>query len=160
MNLNSLLVFLVNAADQVKPLLLALQGLLLGSQLLLLFLLAANHVLHRLSLKLVRLLLHFDHFLVLLALLLKSVGLVGVAILLFLLIEHDRLALPLAVAGQFLRPLSFLLGPLRCLVLLLVARLEVALAHFHNLDGLLLGILDFFPCLSEKKVWSRKITAQ
>ena len=70
LNLNSFFVFLVDASDQVEALLLPLKCLLLMAQLLLLLFLAADHVFHRLSLQLVRLLLHRDHFLVLQAFLL------------------------------------------------------------------------------------------
>jgi len=70
LNLNSSLVFFVDSTDEVQPLLLPLQGVFLGSQLFLLLFLAPNHVFHRLCFQLVRLLLHFDHLLVLLTLLL------------------------------------------------------------------------------------------
>lgn len=53
LNLNSLLVFFVDAPDEVKTLLLLLEGELLVSQFLLLLLLTADHMFHRLSLKLV-----------------------------------------------------------------------------------------------------------
>jgi hypothetical protein len=70
LNLNSSLVFFVDSADEVQPLLLSFQGVFLGSQLFLLLLLASNHVFHSLRFKLVRLLLHLDHLLMLLTLLL------------------------------------------------------------------------------------------
>jgi len=99
LNLNSLLVFFVDTTDQVEPLLLTLQGLLLGAQLLLLLFLPADHVLHGLGLELVGLLLHVDHLLMLHALLLESIGLSSVTIAMVVLIEPDRRALVVTIAS-------------------------------------------------------------
>lgn len=146
LNLNSLLVFFVNAANQVESLLLTFQGLLLSAQLLLLLLLAADHVLHSLRLELVRLFLHFNHFLVLHALLLQPVSLSSVAVSLVILIELNRSTLIFTVTSELFSPHAVLFGPLCRQVLLISACFLITLAHFHNIDGLFLGVLDFFPC--------------
>ena len=97
LNLNSFLVFLINLVDEVHSLLSPLECQLLGSQLLLLLLLALDHVLHRLRLKLVRFLLHLDHFKVLLALLLQSKCLIFVPAHVIRLVSVDVLSLALAI---------------------------------------------------------------
>lgn len=53
LDLDPLLIFFVDASDQIEPLLLLLEGLFLGAKFLLLFLLATNHVLHGLGLEFV-----------------------------------------------------------------------------------------------------------
>ena len=97
LNLNSLLVFLINLIDEVHSLLSFLKSQFLGSQFFLLLLLALDHVLHSLSLKLVRLLLHFDHFKVLLALLFQSKCLIFVSAHVIRLVCVDVLSLTLAI---------------------------------------------------------------
>ena len=113
---------------------------------------------HGLGLELIRLLLHFDHLLVLLALLLKSFSLACITIRLVILIESNGCFLVLSVLRQLLGSLPFFFGPLSLQIRLLVAGIQVTLAHFHNFDGLFLGILDFFPCLKKNKR-SQEITA-
>lgn len=64
-----------------------------------LLLLALNHVLHSLSLKLVRLLLHIDHFQVLLALLFQSPCVLSVSVHMIGLVGVDVLPLTLSILG-------------------------------------------------------------
>ena len=147
LNLNSFFVFLVNSSDQVESLLLALQGLLLGAQLLLLLFLAPNHVFHCLSLQLVRLLLHRYHFVVLGPFLFESNGLMRVTLLLVVAIESYCCTLVIAIRRVAFGALPLLLGALVCQHLLLMLGLLVSLAHLHDLDSLLFRLLDLLPCL-------------
>ena len=113
---------------------------------------------HGLGLELIRLLLHFNHLLVLLALLLESFGLACITVCLIVLIESYGCSLVLSILSQLFCPLSLFFSPLSCYTLLLIAAIQVTLAHFHNFDCLFLGILDFFPCLKKNKR-SQEITA-
>ena len=113
---------------------------------------------HGLGLELIRLLLHFNHLLVLLALLLKSICLVCITLRLVVPIEPYVCLLVRSILRQLRSSLPFFLGPLFLQTLLLIASIQVTLAHFHNFDGLFLSILDFFPCLKKNKR-SQEITA-
>lgn len=101
---------------------------------------------HGLGLELIRLLLHFNHLLVLLALLLKSICLVCITLRLVVPIVPYVCLLVRSILRQLRSSLLFFLGPLFLQTSLLIAGVQVTLAHFHNFDGLFLSILDFFPC--------------
>lgn len=147
LNLNSFLVFFVNATNEIQALLLALEGVFLGAKLLLLLFLATDHMLHSLRLQLIRFLLHVNHFLVLLTLLLQTVGFVGVALGLRLLVVLHSCALVVPLFSQALLCFRLFLRLLGAQDLLLCSSLFVSLAHLHDIDGLSLCLLDFFPCL-------------
>lgn len=145
MNLNSFLVFFIDASNQVKTLLLALEGELLGAQLFLLLFLATDHMFHGLSLELVRLFLHIDHFLVLHALLFQTLSLFQITLVLRILVEADGGTLLVSQGCVALRPLLVFVVPLAREGVLFVAVFLVSLTYLHDLHRLLLRILDFFP---------------
>lgn len=78
LNLNSSLIFLINASYQFESLLLSFEGAFVIAEVLLLVLLASDHLFHRHRFQLVSLLLHGDHLFVLHALLLQSLGFLGI----------------------------------------------------------------------------------
>ena len=94
----------------------------------------------------------------LLSLLLKSLGLACITLRLVVLIEPYGVFLVLSILRQLLSSLPFFIRTLLLQACLLIAGIQVTLAHFHNFDGLFLGILDFFPCLKKNKR-SQEITA-
>ena len=147
LNLNSLLVLIIDLVNEVDALLSFLQSILLSAQLFLLLFLTLDHMLHRLSLKLVRLLLHIDHFKVLLALLFQTPCLVSVPALVVLQICVDVVSLTIAI----LRVLHGASVGLRLALLsksfLFIHRLLVPHANIHDILSLLLGLFDFFPRL-------------
>ncbi len=147
LDLHPLLVFLVDAADQILSLLQPFLLFLHHADLHGLVLLVPDHLLHALGLKLLSALLDANHFLVLLSLSLKTLSLPVV----FLSLGH------LLVADSLLLVQTDLLVPHLQLVLLLLALLgqsqllvlsfSVALSHIDDVVGLLLGLLDFLPGL-------------
>ena len=152
LNLNSFLVFFIDASNQVKTLLLALEGELLGAQLFLLLFLATDHMFHGLSLELVRLFLHIDHFLVLHALLFQTLSLFQITLVLRILVEADGGTLLVSHGCVALRPLLVFVVPLAREGVFFVAVFLVSLTYLHDLHRLLLRILDFFPRLYIKEV--------
>ena len=97
LDLNSFLVFLVNSPNEFETLVAFFQSLFLSSQFFLLLFLTPDHMFHSLSFQLVRLLLHIDHFKVLLALILKAIGLTPVAVGMVALVVVDVLPLRLSL---------------------------------------------------------------
>lgn len=87
----------------------------------------------------------------LLTLLFQAQGLLFISLMLIGLVV--AYSCPLVVTEHSVTLSSFAVFSLslHSVLLFLVARLLVALTHFHNFHRLLLSILDFFPCLRENK---------
>jgi len=145
LNLNSFLVFFIDSTDQVKTLLLALESELLSAQLFLLLLLTANHMFHGLSLELVRLFLHVDHFLMLSTLLFQAFSFPDVVFILHRFVVGDLVLLHSTFVFVFLLARLVFSESLPLKLLLFFILILVALAHLHDLNRLLFGVLDFFP---------------
>lgn len=147
LDLHSLFVLFINAANQVGALHLLLDRKLLGPQVFLLFLLLAHHLLDRLVLEFLLAFLHRDVLLVLLALSLKLLGFRGEGRRAQVLLLLDCVLLLLGHLLVFLHQSVFFgLAPSFSLLLAFVV-LHVSGAHIEDFVGLLLGVLDLFPGL-------------
>ena len=102
--------------------------------------------------------LHVDHFLVLGALLFQSRSFARISLSLVIFVVRDGMFLVFTSLHVSIVELLVVLGALLSQGHLLVSCLLVSLAYFHNINGLLLGLCDFFPSL-HKKQRSRKIIA-
>jgi hypothetical protein len=117
----------------------------------LLLLLNADHLLHRLRLCLLCSLLHADHLLVLEAFFLQARCFLSRNVRLLSTHGLDRVRTLFTILLIFLSDLPTLMFPLAREGLLLLVCLSVTLAHLHDVIGLLLSLLDFFPSLTDKK---------
>ena len=156
LNLNSFLVFFIDSTDQVKTLLLALESELLSAQLFLLLLLTANHMFHGLSLELVRLFLHVDHFLMLSTLLFQAFSFPDVVFILHRFVVGDLVLLHSTFVFVFLLARLVFSESLPLKLLFFFILILVALAHLHDLNRLLFGVLDFFPGLYNERDYCTK----
>jgi len=102
---------------------------------------------HRLSLQFIRLLLHIDHFKMLLPLLLQTISLIPVSIGMVCLVGVDVHLLFFSPLQIQMRELLSLILTLRIEFILLVAILLITHANLHNVLSLLCGLFDFFPRL-------------
>lgn len=102
--------------------------------------------------------LHIDHFLMLGALLFQTCSFARIFLSLVILVVMDCMLLVFTSLHVSIVEFCVFLGALLGQGHLLVSRLLISLAYFHDIDGLLLGLCDFFPSL-HKKQRSRKIIA-
>ena len=147
LDLHALVVLLVDAADELGPLLLALNLCLHVAHLEALLLLVADHLLHRLGFQFLGVLLDRNHLLVLLTLLFLELGFTEVALGLAHLLVTDGFLL---LGARHRVPhllLVLLMGSLLREAHLLVEVVLVALADANDITGFLFGFLNFFPGL-------------
>ena len=152
LDLESLLIFLIDASDEVKSLLLSLQSCFLSSQLFLFLFLASYHLFHRLCFEFLSLSLHLNHFFVLLTLLFKLFSFLSVFQVVLCLIIVDSIFLLHSCLMITLSLLLHLLFLHSLVPLFAVLCLIVSLSNLHNLDGFLFCLFNLLPCLSLKKV--------
>ena len=147
LDLHALVVLFVNAAKELGSLLLTLNLCLHAAHLNAFFLLVANHLLHALGLQFLRVFLHLNHLLVLLALQLETLCLSEVFLGLLHLLLTDCLLLLGARQVVPVLQLAFLHGTLLDLSHFFILVLQVALAYSRDVVSLLLSLFNLFPGL-------------
>ena len=151
LDLESLFIFLIDASDEVKSLLLSLQSCFLSSQLFLFLFLASYHLFHRLCFEFLSLSLHLNHFFVLLTLLFKLFSFLSVFHVVLRLIIVDSIFLLHSCLMITLSLLLHLLILLSFVPRFAVFCLIVSLSNLHNLNGFLFCFFNLLPRLSLKK---------